>query len=339
MRASVRWQISEADWEAFLSTCPRATFYHTPAWYRANAETYGLELAPALIRLSNGEEALLPLAIRAKYRGLLREAVSGVGGGYGGLVTPRPWPLDWVQLAYREVATRFPELFVYSNPFEHYFNAPLPGFGFRMIETSTQALALADLEQLRERYSRSRRKQCRKAMAEGYQIQVLPAVGELDRFYQVYEAAVIEWVSQRWVRPRAFFERLLDYGGDRLRVCFVLQDGEPIGARLVASYGAVGIGVIYALKRGHDQGSASSALTESVLSLCYKEGLRFYDFGASGSLAGIRYFKESFGAVPLLGVLAQRQGIAGRVLGHARSAALWGARLVRQGEGADKPAG
>lgn len=333
MRASVRWNIPETDWEAFLSACPRATFYHTPAWYRANSETFGLELAPALIQLSNGEEALLPMAIRAKYRGLLREAVAGVGGGYGGLVTPKPWPMDWVQLAFREVATRFPELFVYSNPFEHYFNAPLPGFGFRMTETSTQALALADLELLRERYSRSRRKQCRKAMAEGYQIQVLPARDELDRFYRVYEEAVVGWVSQRWVRPRIFFERLLTYGGDHLKICFVLHEGQPIGTRLIASYGAVGIGVIYALKRGHDQGSASSALTESALAHCYKEGLRFYDFGASGSLAGIRYFKESFGAVPLPGVLAQRQGIAGRVLGHARSAALWGARLIHHADG------
>ena len=339
MRASVRWQLSEADWEAFLRGCPRATFYHAPAWYRANAETFGLDVAPVLIQLSNGEEALLPMAVRAKYRGLVREAVSGVGGGYGGLVTPRPWPLDWVQLAYREVSSRYPELFVYSNPFEHYFNAPLPGFGFRMTETSTQALALADLELLRDRYSRSRRKQCRKAMAEGYQIQSLPAQGELERFYRLYEEAVTEWTSQRWVRPKSFFERLLCYGGDRLRICYVLKGGEPIGARLIASYGAVGIGVVYALKRGHDQGAASSALTEAALAHCYKEGLRFYDFGASGSLAGIRYFKESFGAVPLLGVMAQRQGIAGRVLGHARSAALWGARLIRLADGADKPAG
>jgi hypothetical protein len=339
MRASVRWNLCEADWEAFLGACPRATFYHSPAWYRANSETYGLELAPALIRLSNGEEALLPMAIRSKYRGLLREAVSGVGGGYGGLVTPGPWPLDWVQLAFREVAARFPELFVYSNPFEQYFNAPLPGFGFRMTETSTQALALADLEQLRDRYSRSRRKLCRKAMSEGYQIQTLPAEGELERFYRVYEEAVSGWVSQRWVRPKPFFERLLAYGGDRLRVCFVLHDGTPIGARLIASYGVVGVGLIYALKRGHDQGAASSALTEAALALCYKEGLRYYDFGASGSLAGIRYFKESFGAVPLPGVLAQRQGFAGRVLGHARTAALWGARLVHQADGAGKPTG
>lgn len=339
MRASVRWPLSEADWEAFLAACPRATFYHTPAWYRPHAETYGWEMAPMGIRLSNGEEALLPMALRAKYRGLLREAVSGVGGGYGGLVTPRPWPLDWVQVAYREVSQVFPELFVYSNPFEHYFNAPLPGFGFRLLETSTQALALADLETLRERYSRSRRKQCRKAMAEGYQIQTVPAYGELERFYRVYEEATAEWSSRRWVRPKVFFERLLRYGGERLRICYVLQEGEPIGVRLIASYGQVGIGLVYALKRGHDQGAASSALTEAALAMCYKAGLRFYDFGGSGALAGIRYFKESFGAVPLLTVMAQRQGIAGRVLGHARAAALWGARMIRLADAADKPAG
>lgn len=339
MRASIRWGISEAEWKAFLGTCPRGTFYHGPAWHRANAETFGLELAPALIRLSNGEEALLPLALRPKYRGLVREALSGVGGGYGGLVSPRPWAADWVQVAYAEVASRYPELFVYSNPFEQYFNAPLPGFGFRMTETSTQALALADLEQLRERYSRSRRKQCRKAMAEGYQIQTLPARGELERFYRVYEEAVEGWTSRRWVRPKLFFERLLTYGGDRLRLCLILAEGVPIGARLIAVEGQVGIGLVHALKRGHDHGPASSALTEAALALCYKETLRYYDFGASGSLAGIRYFKESFGAVPLPAVLAQRQGIAGRVLGHARSAGLWGARLVHQSLGVGKPTG
>lgn len=329
MRASVHLGLGEADWEAFLRDCPRATFYHTPAWYKANCETGGMEMAPALIRLSNGEEALLPMAWRAKYRGLIREALSGIGGGYGGLVTPRSWPADWVQLAFREVASLYPELFVYSNPFERYFNAPLPGFGFQLRESSTQALALADLDQLRERYSRSRRKQCRKAMAEGYQIQILPARGELDRFYAVYSQAVTEWVSRRWVRPREFFERLLAYGGDRLSICFVLQEGAPIGTRLIARYGSVGIGLIYALQRGHEQGAASSALTEASLAYCYHEGLRYYDFGASGSLAGIRYFKESFGALPIPAFSLQRQGLAGRVLGHARSAALWGARLIR----------
>jgi hypothetical protein len=330
MRASIWWDVPEADWEAFLEACPRATFYHTPAWYRANAETFNMAIAPALIRLSNGAEALLPMALRSKYRGLVQEAVAGVGGGYGGLVTARPWPADWVQVAFRTVASRYPELFVTSNPFEQYFNAPLPGFGFRMTETATQALMLADLDSLRERYSKSRRKLCRKAMAEGYQVQVLPAQGELERFYQVYAEAVIGWSSQRWVRPKAFFERLLAYGGDRLRLCFVLHDGMPIGTRLIASYQEVGIGLIYALKRAHDQGAASSALAEAALALCYQEGLRYYDFGASGSLSGIRYFKESFGAVPLPAVLAQRQGLAGRVLGQARSAALWGARMIRQ---------
>ncbi len=330
MIASINWNLTEADWTAFLATCPRSTFYHGPAWYRANAETYGMELAPALITLPGGEEALLPMAIRPKYRGLIREAVAGVGGGYGGLVTPRPWPMDWVQVAFRAVASRYPDLYVTSNPFEHYFNAPLPGFGFRMTETSTQALALADLAALRERYSRSRRKQCRKAMAEGYQLQAMPVPGQLDTFYSVYAEAVTDWVSLRWVRPKAFFERLFAYGSENLSLCFVLEEGRPIGVRLIASYGEVGIGVIYALKRGHETGSASSALTEAALALCYKRGLRFYDFGASGSLSGIRYFKESFGAVPLLGVTAERQGMAGRLLAPARTAALWGARMIRQ---------
>lgn len=331
MRATIDWSVSESAWKAFLRACPRSTFYHTPAWYRANAETYGYDLAPALIRLSGGEEALLPLATRPKYRGLLREAISGLGGGYGGLVTPRPWPGDWVQAAYREVAATYPELYVYSNPFEYYYNAPRPGFGFRLTESSTQALALADLDALRERYSRSRRKQCRKAMAEGYQVQVFPrpGSGELERFYGVYREAVREWTSQRWVRPREFFERLLAYAPDESRLCFVLRDGEAVGVRWVASWGVVGVGLVHALRRDHEQGAASGALTEAALALCYQEGLRLYDFGASGQLAGIRYFKESFGALPLPGAIAERQGLAGRVLGQARSAALLGARWVR----------
>src|SRR4051794_15564139 len=84
---TVTWAVSPEAWAEYLAHSAQATFFHSPGWYLTHAERGDYQLATARFEFPDGVTALLPMATTRRFRGLLRQAQSGVECGYGGLVS------------------------------------------------------------------------------------------------------------------------------------------------------------------------------------------------------------------------------------------------------------
>ena len=117
MKATITWDVSPTAWTAFLARTPHATFFHSAGWYATHAEVSAYRANAAHLRFDDGAEALLPMAVSRRYRGLVAVAQSGIESGYGGLVSPTPLSDAHVRLAYQLVRGRYADLEVTGSPF------------------------------------------------------------------------------------------------------------------------------------------------------------------------------------------------------------------------------
>ena len=83
IRASRLESGDEARWDAFVASCPDATFFHRAGWKRVMEEVFGHEAFFLMAESEQGIEAVLPLG---RVRGLFGDALISVPFGvYGGV--------------------------------------------------------------------------------------------------------------------------------------------------------------------------------------------------------------------------------------------------------------
>ena len=295
MAMQIEWGLGDAAWEAFLARCPDAGFFHTPGWYRTWEESAGFRPDPALVRLADGSEALLPLAVAPKFRGLVREAHAGLGAAWGGLVAPAPLTAAQADAAYRLVRRRYPALRVTGNP--HAAGAHMPAGGATE-QDATLVVALRDPEAQRKAMADSRRKTLRQADKVGYALEVTerPTEADLARFYPLYAAHSATWEYTRWKHDEAYFRALLRHCGPDLVLFRALHDGELAGFRLVARRGPTAMALHLARAEAYEKRHVSPWLVAASLEWLHAQGHQACDFMPSGRLEGVRAYKASFGA-------------------------------------------
>lgn len=321
MTIETEWGVDDATWDAFLDRCPDATFFHGPAWYRTWQASAGFRPEAVWLRLPGGTEALLPLAVAPRYRGLVREAHAGLGAAYGGLVAPTPLTAAQADLAYRAVRARYPDLVVTGNP--HAAGAHVPAGG-RRAEDDTLCVALRDPEAQRAGMTDSRRKALRQAAKVGYELEVIeaPTEADLGRFFPLYEAHAAAWTYTRWRHDATYFRALLRHAGPRLVLFRAIHEGELAGFRLIARRGPVAMALHLARAEAYEKRQVSPWLVAESLAWLHARGHAACDFMPSGRLEGVRAYKASFGAEARPYATVEMTGAMGGALG-----AVW--RLTR----------
>lgn len=132
----------------------------------------------------------MPLIVRPKFKGLIREASSGVENGYGGLVSAGELTPEQVKEAYVAVKARFPNLRIYGNPHETYINTPMPGPHQTRIDSFTQSLPILEPPLQRKRMNESQRKRCKRGERHGFTEEIIesPDPTLTSLFYDLYQA-------------------------------------------------------------------------------------------------------------------------------------------------------
>jgi CelD/BcsL family acetyltransferase involved in cellulose biosynthesis len=288
---TITWDLPREAWSEFLARCPEATFFHAPAWYAA----HGLPTATALVRYEDGAEALLPLALRKRYKGLLTEAASGIENGYGGLVSPTPLTAAQVDAAYELVRRRFPDLAVTGNPFGLYPNLP-PGGPISL--DATQVLPILDPEAQRKLLGSTRKKQVQRAAKAGFRLEVRTQLTGADAasFYPLYAERAAAWSYTKWVRDEAYFRDLCQACGESLALFLAYKDDELAGFRLLGLHGPVVMDLFLATAERHDEEYVGPHLVMEPLAWLHERGYQHFDFQPSGRLEGVKAYKASFGA-------------------------------------------
>jgi hypothetical protein len=295
MKTRIEWGVPDEHWADFLANCPDATFFHGPGWYRTWQDAAGFRPDCARIAFASGEEALLPLAVTPKFRGLVREAHAGLGAAYGGLVTPAPLTTAQAEEAFRLVREKYPDLVITGNP--HAKGPHMPAGG-RTGHDDTLCVPLLEPEARRKAMTDSRRKSLRQAEKVGYVLEVLegPTEADLEKFYPLYAAHAASWAYTRWKHDARYFRALLRHCGRDLVLFRALHDGELAGFRLVAARGRVAMALHLARAEAYEKRHVSPWLVGASLDWLYDRELAACDFMPSGRLEGVRAYKASFGA-------------------------------------------
>jgi hypothetical protein len=295
----IDWQCSPATWQAVLDQVPQATFFHSPAW-AATVEAVGdVRCTAAHIRWPDGRQAIVPLAIRRIWGGMMRLASTSLEGCYGGVLANGPVSDEELSAVYRAIRRRYPDLRIYGNPFQP---VPSPATGIRPSEaTRVRVFALAPLGAMRQAYRPSRRGHVRRYQAEGVTTTLIPQpdATHLPLFMRLYAHETGFWASRDHIKDEAWFRRLWARAHDHLTLVVARKGDEVAGVALDARQGDVVTQLCLAWDRRFVSQQIPTALMEGSLQESYAQGCRYLDVMSCAQQAGIDHFKASFGAAAL----------------------------------------
>lgn len=278
--------VSRAFWRNQLAQTSQATYFHTPFWADTLEAAFGY-VSECFYFRHEGEEAMTVLTHRQGFRGLVRWAVSGETGVYGGPVGPRVLSTDAQGAYWKAVTTQFPNVTIFGNPF-------LPQLPVGGPDQATHLLAL---DGWRKRLSRGCRARCHKAERAGLDLVVGEKGEDSHLFWPLYEESTRRWGSRMtWKRPRRYFEALLAKSRGNVRLFLAEHDGQLISGMLVATYGGMAHFLAGATLDRSLPLCPSNFLMTQALEMAEEEGCHTFDFGPSADLEGVVRFKESFGA-------------------------------------------
>jgi CelD/BcsL family acetyltransferase involved in cellulose biosynthesis len=317
MKATITWDVSPAEWTAFLERSPNATFFHSAGWYATHAAASAYRPRAAHFQFEDGAEALLPMAVTRRYRGLVTVAQSGIESGYGGLVSPTPLSDAHARAAYGMVRARHADLEVTGSPFAPGEAALLGG---EPSTSGTQIVPVMAPEAQMRQMDKKRAARVRKAGRVGFELAVIesPTEAMVSAFYPLYAAHASYWQYARWVRDEAYFRALLRHAGPSLTLFLVTLDGELAGFRILARQGEHALGLHLATTRAHEKLDVGPFMIAETLAWCHAHGCRTFDFLPSGPLEGVQAYKASYGAEPMPFLSASATSLTGRGLSAAR---------------------
>jgi hypothetical protein len=277
----------------------------------AHQDSRGYRVATAKVTFETGETALMPLAVRPKYKGLLKEAMAGIEAGYGGWVSPRPLSAAQYALADRLVRQRYPDLTVTGNP-----HATVSAVGEGGETDCTQVIPLKPRDQQLAHMSNSRAKTVVKAAKEGYTLEVYTDLNEshVDLFYSLYEEHSSSWQYVKHRHDENYFRALLRHGGSKM-VLFLAKHGDDLaGYRILCLQGPVVIALFLGRAKAYEKRNVSPYLMGESMAWAHEHGFQFFDVLPSGVLNGVREYKASFGAASMPYTVVQHTGFAGASL-------------------------
>lgn len=312
---------SETAWEAFVSTHPLATPFHTLAWKRSVCEAF--DYRPAYRTLCDDGDIVAAVP-GFECPELMGATVVNPFCEYGfPLVdgTARAATTEAVLESLRESASGRRPVLLKDADWTGVVGYASAGFG--AVETGvTRRLALdGDFEELAEHvFDRTLRRNVERARQEGVRVE---ETTDVDAFYERYLDAMRRHGSPQF--PKAFFEALVAAFDERCSILLARYDGRPIAGLLSLDHGDGR----YLLANGSDSDywhlRPNDVLYWEAVERACARGYEVVDFGRTEPGSGIDRFKERFGGtVEPLTTMVSPPDKAGRasVSGYRRLAAL-----------------
>ena len=278
----------KSRWDAFVQTCPEATFFHRAGWKRVMEEAFG-HPAWFLYAERNGEiEGVLPLAqINSRLFG--NSLMSLPFCVYGGVVANSTEAMQRLTEAAQEKAESLNvDALEMRNQKSRYSDWPQKDLyvTFRKEIDPDNEINLKNIP-------RKQRAMVRKGIKAG-----LEAAWDegTDRFYDAYSQSVHALGTP--VFSRKLFTTLMDEFGDDCRVLTITKDGRTIASVMnfyfrneVLPYYGGGTSEARALK-------ANDFMYWELMSRSAEQGIEIFDFGRSKNGAGSYSFKKNWGFEP-----------------------------------------
>jgi CelD/BcsL family acetyltransferase involved in cellulose biosynthesis len=246
------------------------------------------------VTFAGGESAVLPLSLRSSDDGPL--LVSSPAGTYGGWISADLLePGHWAAMT-RYMSAELGSLYWQTNPLDPSLRVvSLPSTS----PNETHVIDLAqEWEAIHDRWSSSCRRAERKAQSSGILVREAATEEDWREYYAVYEDSLRRWGERARFRLQwGFFELLHSLQSTNLRLWLATTGEGRVAAGAVMC--CAGVHAVYwhgaALESLLPQ-RPMNLLFSAIIRETRKAGYRWFDFNPSAGMAGVRRFKEGFGA-------------------------------------------
>ncbi len=290
MKASVRRLDAArgADWDAFVETCPQATFFHRAGWRTVLEQAYGHATHYLYVERAGRITGVLPLGhIRSRLFG--NALVSTPFCVYGGVAAQDDASAQALEAAACDLAA---ELRVDHLELRNREPRNPDWLGKDLYVTFRKAID-PEPEQNLLAVPRKQRAMVRKGIKHGLQAHI---DDEVDAFYAIYADSVHRLGTP--VFPRRYFRLLKAVFGEACEILRITDRGRDVSAVLsfyfrdeVLPYYGGGLPIARELA-GYD------FLYWEVMRRACERGCRIFDYGRSKRGSGSFDFKKNWGFAP-----------------------------------------
>jgi len=289
--------VSEQKWDKIVRNSENGYFFHTPAWAKILEETYGYRIATRLYEIE-GDEILIPMMEGKKYGFSYYHSMPL---GYGGIFSASDLSSEILKKILKDIVGGRHLLFELSLP---------PFFSFsiqedltiRQVNSEWNYTHVLSLENgfdylWKNKFNRKNRNAIRKAEKSGVEVLKGYSLEDFRKYYKLYvEESSKKWEYKKPPHPLKLYENMCKFGLPHVRLRLAIKDDKVIAGLINFYYGK---NVFYwgstFLEEYGIYRPTNLLLKDSIEEAC-NEGYKYYNFGASGNLEGVRRFKESFGA-------------------------------------------
>jgi CelD/BcsL family acetyltransferase involved in cellulose biosynthesis len=300
MTANTRLALRD-DWLSLAKRATNATFFHTPHWHDIAVETWpAYRDRSLLVRLDNGQKAVLPLLVAGtRARGLLRRVLSSFGGCYGGPLSDSLLRAeDHLQIQRCALTARTGTLSIVGNALSP-GAAWLPAFKVRPMSTHLLELD-GDFHALLKNFSKGHRAAYTKGLRLGLKARRATSERDVDAYYALYESSLTRWGERATSRyPRGLFAAIFRLSQRQPELCtiwLVSRDGQDLAGGVMFYWNLHAVYWHGAMDEKFISESPSNTLVGEMIRDATERGFRFFDFNPSGGHEQVAAFKRRFGA-------------------------------------------
>jgi hypothetical protein len=288
------------EWDSFWNHCSYATYFHSREWAEiwSRYKSGSARPSPLFVKFSDGVEALLPLSSI-----MADDAVWGYmsspDGNYGGWIAVDPISEEHARLLAQFLTTKVGRLYWYLNPYDRVI---------KDIDVQTEKIdevhriSMSDgFDAVYKGWSSSCRNSQRKAYKSGVVVRCANNIEQWREYYEIYQKCLLHWGDEAlsgydW----KIFQELFDRRSRNIKLWLATTaDGLIIGGAVIFYSKAHAADWHSVSLRDYSGLNPKNQLLYEIMKDACQLGCRWYDFGQSGWIEGVRRFKETFGATPV----------------------------------------
>lgn len=285
------------EWDVAWSSCPSATYFHSPAWAQLWARPGRGQVKPEarLIRFTDGLTAVLVGSRERLYRGLASRLVSTSAGTYGGWLAGAEAGSAHAR-ALTDLMLREPDLWWRLNPHDPMVVVP-EGVGITAEATDVLSLEKG-FEAVWRGVSRGHHSAANKAARLGVEVRRAESAADWEAYDGVYRDSVRRWRERsdstlEYGVP--LFEALRLQDPAHVRLWLAWHEGRVVAGTLCVAGPEVQVYWHGATLEAAFEMRPSTLLIREIVREACERGVRWFDFNPSAGLEGVREFKRRFG--------------------------------------------
>lgn len=285
-------EIDESKWWGIINKNKIGTFFHTPDWYKVWALYADYGFTAYLIEFKSGRFALFPIGWKLRFKGIMKEYISGPVGTYGGPLSPNKLNEKEIKSLEKFIKS-FNSISIRFAPFSRTLSSD-----FYTHTGFTQILDLRyDWKVILKKWSKGHLSAAKKGLKSGVIVK-LANQQQWANYYQIYVDTFNRWNAKKEEQySLALFESLKSINPDRCKLWLASINGGIIAGAIcfyfnkhVIYWHGASFTKYLSLKPGQ-------VLQYRIIEHAVKNNFDFYDFNPSGGHLGVEHFKKGFGGL------------------------------------------